>query len=123
MLMFVSLLTQQVSAGVMSVSMLNTMSGNMSSSASSEQSSGEMMGTSHQHHQMDSEMSVDDTMEMQDKDCCQGDCVNCFACYHYVISAISLKFLSMDTKQSFQLHPYEPLVHSPDSLFRPPISA
>lgn len=107
----------------MSVSMLASMSGNMSSSTSSEQSSGDMMSMSHQHHQMDSEMSVDDTMEMQDMDCCQSDCVNCFACYHYVISAISLKFLSVDTKESFQLHPYEPLVHSPDSLFRPPISA
>ncbi|MEQ9007531.1 MAG: hypothetical protein RLP12_06585, partial [Ekhidna sp.] len=52
MFLLFSLLTQQVSAGVMNVSMF----GNMSSSTSSETSSGETMDMSHQHHQMSSQM-------------------------------------------------------------------
>lgn len=122
--LLVSLLTQQVSAGVMNASMF----GNMNSSISSEMSSGEMaMNMSHQHHQMGSQMdegiSQGDAMDMQNMDCCQSDCANCLSSCHYMIPVFALKFSSISSKEAIQLNPSEPLVQSPTSPFRPPIAA
>lgn len=121
--LLVSLLTQQVSAGVMNASM----SGNMSSSTSSEMSSGEMMTMSHQHHQMGSQMddgmSQDDAMDMKNMDCCQNDCANCLASCQHMMFGTPLRFSSTNFKEAIQLNSSEPLVQSPTSPFRPPIAA
>lgn len=119
MFLLVSLLTQQVSIGIMNASMF----GAMSTSASSELSSGEMMNMAHQQHQIDSGRIVDSAMDMQNMDCCQNDCGNCFTSCQYLISVNSLKFLSLDSKEVTQPNLYEPLVQSLDPLFRPPIVA
>lgn len=121
--LLVSLLTQQVSAGVMNASM----SGSMNSSTSSEMSSGEMMTMSHQHHQMGSQMDdgmiQDDAMDMKNMDCCQNDCTNCLASCQYVIPVFALQFSSVISKEAIQLNSSEPPVQSPSSPFRPPIAA
>lgn len=119
MILFVSLLTQQVGLDVMNASMF----GAMSSSASSELSSGVMTNMAHEQHQMDSGASADGAMDMQNMDCCQIDCGNCFTSGQYMIPTILLRFLSLDSKEVTQFNFYEPPVPSPAPLLRPPIVA
>lgn len=118
--LLVSLLTQQVSAGVMNASMF----GNINSSMPSEMSSEEMMmNMSHHHHQMDENTTQGDETDMQHMDCCQNDCANCLASCHYMIPVFALRFSSMSSKDTVQLTSSEPPVQSPTSPFRPPIAA
>lgn len=117
MILIVSLLTQQVGLGVMNAAMFSA----MGSSGSSALSSGAMTNMAHAQHQMDSGMSVGSAMDMQNMDCCQVDCGNCFTSCQYTIPILSLRFLSLDSKEVTQSNFYEPLVQSPDLLLRPPI--
>jgi len=117
LLMLISLLTQQVSASVMTASML----GDSSSTVSSDMQSDQMMGMSHQHHQMSS--GDDMTEEMEDMDCCQTDCANCQASCQNIVFASPLRFSSANFKDTFPLDSSEPLVQPSGSPFRPPIVA
>ena len=117
--LLISLLTQQVSAGVIAAAM----SGDFSSSMSSEMSSGQMMSMSHQHHQIASGADMNDDMDMEGMDCCQNDCANCLASCQHMMFGTPLRFSSTNFKEAIQLNSSEPLVQSPTSPFRPPIAA
>ena len=103
--------------------MAASMSGDFSSSMSSEMSSDQMMGMSHQYHQMASGIDMNDDMDMEGVDCCQSDCANCLASCQHMMFGSPLRFSSTNFKETIQLDSSEPLVQSPTSPFRPPIAA
>ena len=119
-ILILAMLAQQASACVMS----GLMVGDMSPSMSSETISDDAMNMSQQHHQMKSGMNVNDSMDMQDMDCCQHDCVDCLYSCHFVLAIFGSEFFSTEFDESNKRHASEPSVQSPqDKLFRPPISA
>jgi len=104
--------------------MSGLMVGDMSPSMSSETISDDAMNMSQQHHQMKSGMNVNDSMDMQDMDCCQHECENCFSGCHFVVPIYGLNVSSIDFNETGLRHSSESSIQSPqDSLFRPPISA
>ena len=111
--LLLTLLSQQVMAGVVASSMMG--------SFSSEMPASEMSDMSHHNHQMTSEPMQSSGSKVMD--CCQSDCAYCISgCYSLISALFSKELLSLSLQPDLQSTP-ELLVQSLESPFRPPIFA
>lgn len=109
-----SLLSQQLMAGVVSAAMMAPVASDQLSSS---------MGEMSLHHEMASEDGMYSKSDSQTMDCCATDCAYCIAGCYSVLSSQLLKQLPVFTQIPLQQSNSQPLVQSPESLFRPPIFA